>query len=54
MMVLSFLAGLAFIVTVSSCHKYVYGRHSVLAAFYLPIMPVTLWKAARKWWYAKD
>ena len=50
--VIDFLGGLAIVVVVSKCHKYVYGRHNVIACFYL-LGPIVVWKAAQKWWYAK-
>ena len=47
-----FALGLAIVIFVSCCHKYVYGRHNVIAMFYL-LGPIVVYKAARKWWYAK-
>jgi hypothetical protein len=40
--------GLAIVIFVSCCHKYVYGTHNLIAWLYLPILPVTLYRAAQK------
>jgi hypothetical protein len=44
-----FLIALAFISLVSACYRYVNGRRSVLAPFYLPGIPSILYRAYRKY-----
>jgi hypothetical protein len=46
---LIFLIALAFISFVSACYRYVHGKRSFLAPFYVPAMPGLIYKAFRKY-----